>query len=222
MAKEREVREIPPPTLQALEEYYGPPILDSNGQAICGVERIGDSKRACMREAGWGTVHSGYGPCKDHGGEKNTGLSPRTRVGSYGVVIAHQRLRDLYFDEERRENPDDLDREVLLIRAILMLLAEQFGMEISEDDPDTFKVTSISAHANEVGKMVDRLSETIKRKYEVMKIAGEVIPRETVRAYVEQVITILNQTLRNTCPECNHNHNLRDRCLAALDILGSL
>jgi hypothetical protein len=70
--------------------------------------------------------------------------------------------------------------------------------------------------------MVDRLSETIKRKYEVMKIAGEVIPRETVRAYVEQVITILNQTLRNTCPECNHNHNLRDRCLAALDILGSL
>lgn len=35
---------------------------------LCGATKCGGDKTPCRHEAGWGTDHPGFGPCKLHGG----------------------------------------------------------------------------------------------------------------------------------------------------------
>lgn len=222
-------RNVSKETSIALEERFGVSTLDSDGQPICHRKRRGN-KGLCINPAGEGTAHPGYGPCHFHGGDK---LSPEKRElesRSYHLVVKHKRLREILEYEDARGQVDNLDSEIVLIRSMIRLLAERFGMVVEESDAGSYDIIEDSllafeplrAQATDMVKLVDALSGTIKRKYEVLQIAQAVVPRETVRAYVSQIQSILNQTLRNRCPNCGFLHNMQERCLTALALLGSL
>ena len=212
----------------ALEERYGPPILNADGNPICGRDKKGTERR-CTKSAGWGTVHSGYGPCKTHGGEGHSDLEVRDEnSGSYNLVIKHQRLAELFRQEMKVADPDNLDKEITLIRSMIKLLAENFGAGDNIDFEAAIEgkldgtFTTIRDEAIDIAKLVDNLSSTIRKKHEVLRMAGEMISRDVVRAYMLQIQLVLNNTLRNTCQHCRRTTNARDQCLAALQALGNL
>jgi hypothetical protein len=183
----------------------------------------------CTKLAGWGTTHTGVGACKLHGGEKR--LDYHTKEEEYTIQIKHIRLKQLYEEEELRSNLgqlDDTDDMIMLVRALIRVIAEEFGQALvtGEDGIPRLEQTIdpgvLRGQVGDIVHMIDRLSASIKRKYEILQLAGESIPREKVRAYVTRIQLILNQVLRDSCSECGHVHNMRDNAIKSLFVLGDL
>lgn len=219
---------------EALETEFEPSEIVL-GRPVCGGRRTGHEHEGetCLALAGWGTVHKGSGPCKHHGGEAETGIDRALHASksSYISLIKHKRLREIYTYEETREQIDSVDEEIILMRSLIKLLSEQFGLGIKDgededEDEDEgeelFDFNSVHDQASKLTGLIDKLSTAIKRKYEVLEIAGAVIPRDAVRAYVNQVQLELNRILRNTCRHCGAEDGQRDKALEALAKVGSL
>ena len=192
--------------------------LPDNGD-ICGSEK--KSGGQCLKQAGWGTTHLGSGPCRTHGGASSEGIVLREVGSSYTEVVKHQRLKELLSEQDTEAFLDNTDGEIKLIRAIIKLLAENLGMSLSTDGEE-LSVTAMKHDAAEIIAMAAQLSIAIKRKYEILQIAGETIPREKVLSWVNQIQLILNNTLRDTCPHCRRDHGMRSRAFEALKMLGDL
>jgi hypothetical protein len=214
-------------TLELLEEEFGSPILDEQGRAICGARKLRDGN--CNRLAGWGTVHSGVGPCKEHGGRIETAIVQTSTQQDYRLYLKHVRLRELYEEQTSEENIDALDNEIMLLRAMLRLMSEQFGVDIlseSEEDPGADELivqfNATSSQVNAIGKNVKILGDLIEQKYRLMHIAGQAMPREAVEAYVNQIRTILAGVLKNQCLNCGTEHGDANRVFTALRQLGGI
>lgn len=192
----------------------------------------GSEFKVCHRDAGWGTIHLGKGACKDHGGEVVTALDKKVdKEFAYSLVVKDTRLQQLLLEEENRENIDNLDNEILLARAMIRYLAEKFGVSLNigtEKGDEPIEVNNpiglrlITSEIQEIMRLTAFLSSLIRKKYEIMGLAGEVLTREAVRQYVAQIQLLLNNILRNTCPECHFEHNQRDQVMAGLALIGNL
>lgn len=212
---------------KAQEEQYQQNVFRDE-RPICG--REGYKGRVCENTAGSGTDHLGLGPCVQHENKKEREsrllLAPVKNAST--IVLRHQRLRELVDTERMRENLDSLDNEIVLLRAMIGLLSEKYGFVIGEDDEGNREempavtFSQFDEQSRAIAKLIDSLSGTIRRKWEVLQLGGAIIPRETVRAYISQIQAILNQTLRNSCPKCGAVHNMRENALAALRLLGGL
>lgn len=224
--------------LEPLEEV----VVNVDGEAICGGIRTGGepgrpSRGTCNRNAGWGTTHPGEGKCREHGGEAATELdasvSARVRGKSYREVVKHQRLSELIAEEENFGDLDNLDGEIVLIRAMLKLLAESFGLTLTFTEEGLAQTAegyekrseayiSLNSQAKSVIELMNLLSSTLKRKYEILQISNEVISRSVVRHYITQLTLIAQRTLRNSCAKCRHAHNQRDNLIAAWKLIGDI
>jgi hypothetical protein len=214
---------IPENQEEVLRERFGDPeILD--GRAICGLVLKHNKEGRCMLDPGWGTIHLGFGPCKHHGGDTGDLRMAPVDTEAYSSIVKYDRLRKALSVEESRENLDNLDGEIILIRAMIRVTAEDFGLALNDDGEvvQSSNPGAIRGHALEITTLIDRLTSSIKRKYEVLQIAGETIPRERVRSYINQLQLILNQTLRDQCQFCSRTHNLRSMTFDALALLGDI
>lgn len=214
---------------EALEAFHP----DNDQPVICGAQRLdGLITGICMREAGWGTTHIGEGECRDH--EVKDDAISVTSDNVYSLDVKHKRLKELVESEEARSKLgtiDNLDGEIKLLRAMIRITAEAFGQELQvqgEGDDASFSVVEVEdpdvlrSHVSSITHFVDRLSTLIKRKYEILHISGETIPRERVRQYVTSIQIILNNTLRDICSECGHKHGMQSEVLKQLYILGDI
>ena len=207
-----------------LRERFGPPIIDSNGNVICGST---DTIRGdiCQLGAGWGTSHSGIGPCQKHGGSIETTLAKKNGT-AYSIYVQHERLKKILTEEEANAESDNLDGEISLIRGMIRLMAEEFGFEIDEDMTQERIFGRTATQVQQVAKLVDRMAGLIERKYRVAAIAGEMVPREAVRAYIQSLQNVLITVLTNEtrCPKCKAQikHDMYDKAFAAMRLVGSL
>jgi len=206
----------------ALEDRYGP------AREKCQVEREFNGRKGpesttpCIATAGWGTDHVGYGPCSVHEVEEKTKGVP--------LVIKNERLSEIVKGLKEEGGLENLDSEILLLKGLIYFTAEHVGVKASVDEDGVVTLetnpshppTSFLADATYISRTIDRLSETIKRKYEILQIAGMVIPRDAVRSYLQQLSTSIDQVLRDTCSECGHEHGMRDKVITALELLGDL
>lgn len=193
--------------------------LSIDGRAICGAKV---SSGECQLGAGWGTSHPGSGRCSKHEAVKTRPdrslVSKDSLSDSYSVIVKHRRLKEFLAEE----SDDLLDNEIRLARAMIKVIAEEFGMTV---DPESQQVTEVrgfeglSAHAKTIAALQDSLSNLIKRKYELLAIASNTIPRERVLAYINQVQLVLDKLLRNTCDNCGYVHKTRDTVIKALSRL---
>jgi len=214
--------------LASLEEHYGKPILSDEGDPICGRGKKGGG--VCRFEAGWGTDHLGYGACKHHDSEERMdvalGDSGKGRV-IYSNIAQNLRLREHLQSEEKRTELDNLDGEIVLLRAMLKILVEKYGEKVIDDELfDILEVgtdfDAVDQQTRSLVNLVDKISTSIKRKYEVLQIAGSTITRGRVREYVASIQLALGQVLRNECPHCHKKHNQRDQAIEAIRRVGEL
>ena len=213
-------------TIAELEEHYGQPQVSDDGITLCG--RGKKLNGICRFEAGWGTDHVGYGPCKHHDTENRMELTPveRGRV-IYSNVATNSRLKEHLHQEEKRTELDNLDGEIVLLRAMLKILVEKYGEKVL--DGETLDLLefgtdfeTVDLQTKSLVNLVDKISSSIKRKYEVLQIAGSTITREKVRNYMNQIQLALGQTLRNECPHCHKLHNQRDNAIESIKRVGEL
>ena len=213
-------------TSAELEEHYGENQKDSDGSPICGRgKKLGG---VCRFEAGWGTDHVGFGPCKHHDSEEKMeiALPSRGRV-IYSGIAKNDRLKEHLVQEEKRSELDNLDGEIVLLRAMLKILVEKYGEKMVDDETlDLFEYgtdfETVDAQTKSLVNLVDKISSSIKRKYEVLQIAGSTITRERVRDYVNQIQLALGQVLRNECTHCKKLHHQRDNAIDAIRRVGEL
>ena len=214
--------------LVQLEEHYGSPILDSDGRSICGRGRVNENgKFSCRLDAGWGTDHFGYGACKHHDTEDRLELSVDKGRVLYSVVTKNSTLREHLVNEEERLELDNLDGEIVLLRALMKILVEKYGQKVV--DGETMDIIELGSNFNDVSSqtkelvnLVDKISAGVKRKYEVLQIAGSTVTRERVREYMAQVQLALGQVLRNECSHCHELHNQRELALNSIKRVGEL
>tara|TARA_R110000824_G_scaffold82277_7_gene206297 strand:- start:1332 stop:2048 length:717 start_codon:yes stop_codon:yes gene_type:complete len=214
-------------TFSELEEHYGEPQRGEDGNAICG--RGKKSGGVCRFEAGWGTDHVGFGACKYHDSEDRMNLPNIVQRGRviYSGVAKNDRLKEHLVDEENRGELDNLDGEIVLLRAMLKILVEKYGERVVDDELlDILEFgtdfDTIDKQTRALVNLVDKISTSIKRKYEVLQIAGSTITRERVREYVNSIQLALGQSLRNECPHCKKLHNQRDTAIEAIRRVGEL
>ena len=107
----------------SLEEFYGEPQLSSDGDPICG---RGKKITGIWRfEAGWGTDHVGFGPCKHHDNETRMDIAlPEKGRVIYSGIAKNPRLKEHLQQEEKRGELDNLDGEIVLLRSMLKILVE--------------------------------------------------------------------------------------------------
>tara|TARA_Y100000310_G_scaffold345002_1_gene461100 strand:- start:14640 stop:15287 length:648 start_codon:yes stop_codon:yes gene_type:complete len=214
-----------------IEEVALQEIVIDDEPVLCREERweVGKSKSTgtCMKMAGWGTDHLGEGACKDHEVKE---ISLRDE-NVYVLDVRHKRLNELVASENARSELgglDNLDNEIVLLRAMIRMSAEKFGFDLIPDGDDGLIVgevedpSAIRQHIATITHFIDRLSQLIKRKYEILHISGETISRERVRSYVTNIQIILNDELRDSCSECGHKHNMRKKALDKMFVLGDL
>tara|TARA_B100000029_G_scaffold161347_2_gene157307 strand:- start:87 stop:740 length:654 start_codon:yes stop_codon:yes gene_type:complete len=213
-------------TISSLEEHYGSPILNEEGDSICG--RGKKDGGICRFEAGWGTDHLGFGACKHHDSETKMDISPLTKGRViYSGIAKNSRLKDHLQQEETRTELDNLDGEIVLLRAMLKILVEKYGEKVVDDE--LFDVLeygtdfdTVDQQTRSLVNLVDKISSSIKRKYEVLQIAGSTITRARVREYISSIQLSLGQVLRNECPHCHKKHNQRDQAIEAIKRVGDL
>ena len=145
----------------------------------------------------------------------------------YSGVAKNDRLKDHLVDEENRGELDNLDGEIVLLRAMLKILVEKYGERVVDDELlDILEFgtdfDTIDKQTRALVNLVDKISTSIKRKYEVLQIAGSTITRERVREYVNSIQLALGQSLRNECPHCKKLHNQRDTAIEAIRRVGEL
>ena len=216
-----------PEYVQMLSEQFGEQQFQGD-QPVCGRE-LNNGRGRCTRSPGWGAIHLGYGPCVDHGGERTTDLDVRTNGNTYHLVVQNERFKDLIEEEYRNSSAmDNVDGEIILLRAMIKLLAEKFGLQLainsdgSAEEEQTIAYQVIGSQGKQIVNLIRELSKTIKQKYEVMQMAGDMISKETVYAYMREAQIVLQNTLRNTCKDCGAEHNMRDNAVTALGILGNI
>lgn len=209
------------------EARFGKAIVTKQGVEICGQPNSVQGS-ICHRTSGWGTQHAGYGPCVHHGGISDD-LQNVDR--SYATVVTHRRLRELLIEEYAAPDVDNLDHEIILLKAIIRLLAENFaikltydkdGLVVDEEEEHIQGFYQITEQSVEIRKTINDLSNTIKKKYQVMLLAQETIPRTRVRSYIGQILNILNSTLRNTCESCGHDHQTLNNVQQSLGLIGEI
>lgn len=227
---------------QVVEETSTEIVLNVDGEVVCGATRVradtgGLRGGPCNRDAGWGTMHPGEGHCKDHGGDASTTLditiTDRAKGKSYREVVKHQRLQELIAEEEDLGDLNNLDGEIVLIRAMLKLASESFGLTMNftaEGLADTDEgwekrseaYLAFNPQAKQLIELMNLLSSTLKRKFEILQISNEVIPRPVVRHYITQLTLAAQRTLRNSCARCKHEHNMRDNLMTAWALIGDI
>jgi hypothetical protein len=77
-------------------------------------------KKYCSARAGSGTDHLGEGRCRHHRGNASV------KSGRYSTITTRPRLKELLERFEADEDPLDLSREVTLLRALMVDLAERW------------------------------------------------------------------------------------------------
>ena len=209
------------------EARFGKSIVTKGGKSICGQSNTINGS-TCHLDAGWGTEHFGFGPCVRHGGKAD---ALQTVDRSYATVVTHRRLRQLLAEEYAQPDTDNLDHEIILLKGIIRLLAENFALRLNydkdglvddEDDSQIAAFWQITEQSAEIRKTINDLSNTIKKKYQVMLLAQETIPRSKVRLYVGQILNVLNSALRNTCEKCGDEHQTLNNVQASLKIIGDI
>tara|TARA_Y100000310_G_C20686859_1_gene819564 strand:- start:1 stop:651 length:651 start_codon:yes stop_codon:yes gene_type:complete len=202
-------------------------------QPICGAVKLKGKGKSepeqddiCGLTAGWGTDHLGTGRCRLH---PLTSVAEIDNRFSYEEVLQNPRLVEIYREQEAQADLDNLDKEIVLLRSLVVVVAENFGVELKKDEDSNEILLNIvenpsvlRGQASQVIGVVRELTSAIKRKYEVLQIAGETIPREKVIQYVTQVRMVLNQTLRDHCPNCHENIHMRENAAEALSLIGDL
>ena len=207
-------------------ERFGKPNLSPSGKEICGEPLSGKNKGECTLRPGAGTTHEGFGPCYHHGGDNNKQALEiaRSTDGVDVRVIKHTRLRQLFEQERNKENIDNIDGEIALISSMIQLTGETFGMKMKEDGTyvEVSSNSLLAAQAHSLSVLIDRKTVLIKRKWELLQIAGDVFEKGRVRAYVSSIQTVINDILRDECRNCGAKHNMRERVFAAFKLIGSL
>lgn len=209
------------------EQQFGEPQIDENGKAICG--RGKSNGDICKMDSGWGTHHIGYGACKHHDSETALDLPlPKGKI-LYSEVATNNRLRSHLSQEEDRTELDNIDGEIVLLRAMMKILVEKYGHSVADDTGEIIDIIEFGTSFDEIESqtkaivnLVDKISAGIKRKYEVMQIAGNTVTRERVREYLSQIQIGLSQVLRNECPKCRHQHNMRDTAVKSIKSVGEI
>lgn len=213
---------------QALVEQFGSPRLDESGRSVCGMGRVqSNGTLTCKMDAGWGTDHFGFGPCKHHDSEDRVDLVVTNSRVLYSTITSNNRLREHLVDEEERVDLDNLDGEIVLLRALMKILVEKYGQKVIDGElQDIIELGSnfndASSQTKDLVALVDKISAAVKRKYEVLQIAGSTVTRERVREYMAQVQLALGQVLRNECQHCHKLHNQRDVALESIQRVGEL
>jgi len=214
-------------TFSELEEHYGEPQRGEDGNPICG--RGKKNGGVCKFESGWGTDHIGFGPCKYHDSEERLDLPNVVQRGRviYSGIAKNDRLRDHLIHEENRSELDNLDGEIVLLRAMLKILVEKYGEQVVDDELlDILEFgtdfDTMDKQTRALVNLVDKITTSIKRKYEVLQIAGSTLTRERVREYVNNIQLALGQVLRNECPHCHKLHKQRDNAIEAIRRVGEL
>ena len=218
-------------SLAQFEEKHGVTNFDQTGKTVCGRERYntagGKRTRLCANDAGWGTDHFGYGPCVTHGGVSNGMISKDNLT----VVVENEQLRAILAAEYENQSVDSLDDEIILLKAMIKMLASTFAVKVHWDaddavvmqgDEDMQGWKGLSEQAKEISRIIMLLANTLKNKYQILQISRETIPREQVRAYINQVIALLQNSLRNTCERCGHEHGSLNNVIAGMDIIGGI
>lgn len=193
---------------------------DAEGRPLCGREMINATVPFCRQLAGAGTTHQGSGPCYQH--QPDLVSSTNTK---YGSVVSHGRLKEILIQQEAVENVNNIDGEIILVRSMIMLSAENFGLLIKDDEDGTIELSSMPDLAwqrREIQSSVSLLSTLIKRKYETAQIAGQIISREAIVQYMNRVQLVLDGILKNQCPSCNAEHGLRDKVIDELEKIPAL
>lgn len=182
----------------------------------------------CQRTAGWGTPHVGGGLCRDHDNPPvKDGIPPLPAVrNSYASVVANSRFRELISYYEQQESIDSLDDEIVLMKSLIALLAEFVGLDVKIDENGQADVMQgylgLSSQSREIVSIIRTLSETIKVKYQIIVATREAIPRDDVRKYIAAIETVLQKSLRDTCPHCGREIGMLTTVLIDLGNIQSL
>ena len=213
--------------LVQFEEKFGVTHFDSNDKPICA--RPASRGRTCANDAGWGTDHRGMGPCLNHGGVPSGTISidPKNNMT---LVIQNEQLRALVAAEYTAQDVDSLDDEIVLMKAMIKLLAANFGVKVYwdkdeaklEEQEDMEGWRGLTEQSREISRTIMMLANTIKSKYQVLAVSRESIPRPEVRAYIMQVVSIIQSSLRNTCSECGHESNDLNNVIDSIQMLGGI
>lgn len=201
-------------------------------EAVCA--RPTRNNSPCTKAAGWGTVHFGYGACKLHGGEEPTALDVKPiEPFKYSLQVTNERLKAILQEEEHNSDLDNLDGEIILVRGMIRLLSESFGLkldittikdlsEAATSPSMTEAYLSMSDQTRDAMRLINNLAALIKKKYEILSMADAVIPRHVVDSYINQIKVTLMNTMKNTCPSCHAETGQRDAVMIGLSLIGSI
>jgi hypothetical protein len=178
------------------------------GEPVCGAVRA-NSAGICSKEPGWGTDHLSYGQCKHHD------TVPRVIATNPEVRIEHV-IKDkdlLRFIEEERGNDelDNMDDLIALSRGLLKWQASKFDGEVKVGDGEDGFITTPSGQIKAMIEITKEVAALIKRKYDIFAMTGEFIPRQTVIAYMNSAMLVLDKFLRDSCSECNHVNSIKTK-----------
>jgi hypothetical protein len=135
----------------------------------------------CTRPAGWGTVHSGRGACKLHGGIKSAERDRRLKTGGWSMV-ADVRVQEIQAELEELGNPLDVTRDLTLARAIMISWAERHEklMEALLAWNETRRAEDRPAKLPELVEIIPAIEAISRIVYRIEKSASDkFVPRGT-------------------------------------------
>ena len=149
---------------------------------------------------------------------------------SFSHNIRSPRLRELVEHEESTGDLDDMDSLVALLRGTIAFQCSFLGVSLNFDedgvpivDADSMIALDISSKTeHQLFINVSRLTEIIKRKYEVTVLSQSLFTHERVTSYVGEITSTIDAILRDTCESCGVEHNMRSRTLEALVKVGDI
>lgn len=210
-------------------------VYDADGKAICGQQtskgRIEGTNAICQSPAGLGTPHLGVGPCRHHGGldvSPLDGFMQPSKSLDYSLDVTNEHLARIINEEANRQDVDNIDGEIILVRSLIRFLLRYFGLQVeltsdgNLNPTDTEAYLALNSQTKEAIRLIQQLSSLIRRKYEILATTNSVIPRDVVDAYINNIRIVLMNTLRDSCPRCHEHTGQRTAAFAGLSMIGSI
>jgi len=142
---------------------------------VCGAKKHSDGK-PCQRPAGWGTVHSGEGRCKLHGGASPIKHGRYSKLSNPLGIKIQERLNDV--------NPLDMIPELALLKAML----DRWITKNGEDNEMAQAMAGAIPLVDGIRKTVDTIHKMQTR---------DLLTSREMETAIQQLIIIISEEVKD-------------------------
>lgn len=172
---------------------------DENGNPICGRKRKDGT--ICLRPAGDGTDHPGYGRCEDHHGNTK-GSFGVAKTTTHGMFMSGAIWRDLldpyiieHWDNMRTDTLEQVQNEIKLCDARLYYLLgkikelqDKSGFVCVESKKDDFREIPVDTVIINYYKAIDAVQA---RKIEILKVKAKLEDSDPELGNIDNMMSLV-------------------------------